>query len=517
MIPYKTISLFCIMIGAGSSAISQNLLSNGNFESGNISPWQGFKNQVLTDDITNSSVGNIDNGDGSLYQVFNVTPNQTYHVAFDYRWVNAGLSNMTVRIKDGTSGGNNIASFTLNQTVNQWFTNASFNFTVPDGISIVRIVFYKAPGNQPLRIDNVYISDPNAPISNFVDPDTPVNVQPFGSVSGEWVLDFSDEFNGTVIDTNKWMVSVSTQSRAPRPNLGIDDWWWVQNNAFLDGNGQLTLRATKEDFNTMYCGSIETRDIYETTYGYMEARIKIATTAKGNHTAFWLQGENMGNVNNSGQDGAEIDIFESAWVTDDTKAVIHFDGYGADKKNHTIPYDTPGIHNGYHIFGMLWTENEIRIFYDGVEVMSTNPNKPFPFTTDPNGYPLVPQVPEWLWLSVGASFADGDFISQPVGLLSDAKVDWVRVFKNNQTLSNNIAQHIEIEIYPNPTTNGEVYIVTKDYIEQVSLFDQQGKLIKTFSHSDKLNYLSVPELQSGVYFLKINFNKTYAVKKLIIQ
>jgi beta-glucanase (GH16 family) len=249
----------------------------------------------------------------------------------------------------------------------------------------------------------------------------------------------------------------------------------------------------------------------------MEARIKIATTAKGNHTAFWLQGENMGNVNNSGQDGAEIDIFESAWVTDDTKAVIHFDGYGADKKNHTIPYDTPGIHNGYHIFGMLWTENEIRIFYDGVEVMSTNPNKPFPFTTDPNGYPLVPQVPEWLWLSVGASFADGDFISQPVGLLSDAKVDWVRVFKNNQTLSNNIAQHIEIEIYPNPTTNGEVYIVTKDYIEQVSLFDQQGKLIKTFSHSDKLNYLSVPELQSGVYFLKINFNKTYAVKKLIIQ
>ena len=282
--------------------------------------------------------------------------------------------------------------------------------------------------------------------------DTPINAQPVG-VDGDWVLDFSDEFNGNTIDNTKWTISVSTQSRAPRPNLGIDDWWWVQNNAFLDGNGKLILRGEKVDFNTMYCGSVESRNLYEPTYGYMEAKIKIAETAKANHTAFWLQGHNMGNVDNSGEDGAEIDIFESAWVTDDTKAVVHFDGYGPDKKNHTIPYDTPGLHSGFHIFGMLWEEGSIRIFYDGQEVASTNPNKPFPFTTDSNGYPLVPDVPEWLWLSVGASFGDGDFVNQPVGILSDAEVEYVRVFKPSSTLGiddnqNNI--ELEFDIFPNP-------------------------------------------------------------------
>lgn len=490
---------------------SQNLIVNGNFETGVVSPWQGFKNHITTDNLTNSEVGNIENGDGSLYQVFNVISGESYQVVFNYRWVNAGGTNMTVRIKDGVTGGSNIAELDLQQTVNVWH-NDSFNFTVPNNVSVVRLIFFKTNGNRPLRIDNVTVFEDGYNPPGLVDSDTPINSQPVG-VEGDWVLDFSDEFNGNTINNNKWTISVSTQSRAPRPNLGIEDWWWVQNNAFLDGNGKLILRGEKVDFNTMYCGSVESRNLYEPTYGYMEAKIKIAETAKANHTAFWLQGHNMGNVDNSGEDGAEIDIFESAWVTDDTKAVIHFDGYGPDKKNHTIPYDTPGLHTGFHVFGMLWEEDSIRIFYDGQEVVSINPNKPFPFTTDPNGYPLVPDVPEWLWLSVGASFGDGDFINQTVGTLSDAEVEYVRVYKpSTLSLESQVLNELDFEVFPNPVQDS-LFIKTQINAFDLHIYDINGKMIilKTNLNSKSID---VDELEKGLYFFKFIDGNESIIKKV---
>ena len=172
--------------------------------------------------------------------------------------------------------------------------------------------------------------------SSFVDPSTPENAQPLG-VSGNWNLDFSDEFNDTQINPLKWNKTISASSRGARTNLGVTNWWWKTQNAFLNGTGELVLRGTKVNSTTMYCGSVDSKNLYEPTYGYLEARIQIASTAKGNHTAFWLQGHNQGNVDDTATDGAEIDIFESAWLSDNTGIAIHFDGYGTDKKTTDSP------------------------------------------------------------------------------------------------------------------------------------------------------------------------------------
>ena len=172
--------------------------------------------------------------------------------------------------------------------------------------------------------------------SSFVDPSTPENAQPLG-VSGNWNLDFSDEFNDTQINPLKWNTTISNTSRGARTNLGVTNWWWKTQNAFLNGTGELVLRGTKVNSTTMYCGSVDSKNLYEPTYGYLEARIQIASTAKGNHTAFWLQGHNQGNVDDTATDGAEIDIFESAWLSDNTGIAIHFDGYGTDKKTTDSP------------------------------------------------------------------------------------------------------------------------------------------------------------------------------------
>jgi hypothetical protein len=494
-------ALLCIPI----FGFAQNLITNGNFETGDNSGWGGFNNQVLTDSDTNSRVGNINNGEGSFLQVFEVSPGETYDVIFNYKWViGSGNYSMSVLLKEGASGGSDIETFVLNTAADVWQNGTTFSFTAPTGISTVRLVFYKTNGNRPLRLDNVRVIDQNSTASSFVDSNTPVNSQPLG-VAGDWTLDFSDEFNDTGLNLSKWYKSVSSKSRTPRTTLGIDDWWWVEDNAFLNGTGELVLRGTKVDGNTMYCGSIESRNLYEPIYGYLEARINIATTDKGNHTAFWLQGHNQGNVDNSAADGAEVDIFESAWNNNTSKAVVHYDGYGADKKNHTISFNTPGIHSGYHIFGLLWTESEMYIYYDGVQVSSTNTGKPFPFSTEPlNGNSLVPNVPEWLWLSVGASFADGDFQSQSVGTLSDALVDYVRVYKpNDDTLSVLTEKKTRFIIFPNPAADF-VTIKAEELGYNLTIYNIVGKKILHKKGTGLSTNIDVTQYEKGIYFFKID-------------
>ena len=53
-----------------------NLLKNGTFESGSISPWGGFKNAVLNASVQDPNTGNflarIEPHDGSIFQIIDV-------------------------------------------------------------------------------------------------------------------------------------------------------------------------------------------------------------------------------------------------------------------------------------------------------------------------------------------------------------------------------------------------------------------------------------------------------------
>jgi beta-glucanase (GH16 family) len=255
--------------------------------------------------------------------------------------------------------------------------------------------------------------------AQFIDPDTPPNTFPVNSqINSNWVLHFSDEFNQDSLNSNKWSKLESPSSRAARPDLGIDDWFWKEENVSLD-SGYLVLDVIKEDTNTMYCGAVNSNNKFETTYGYFEVRMKIAEAAKGTHTAFWFQGDAMSQIDGTGNDGAEIDVFESAWLGDYTKSVIHIDGYGASHQADTRQYNTPGIHNNFHIWGVFWTADSIKIYYDNsLKVVYANTM-------------WIPQNDEYIYLSDGASFglSGNYFTSQPIGYLTSAYVDYIRMWK----------------------------------------------------------------------------------------
>nr|WP_319509491.1 discoidin domain-containing protein [uncultured Draconibacterium sp.] len=267
----------------------------------------------------------------------------------------------------------------------------------------------------------------NKLFAQFVDEATPSDVKPsLPSVPGSWELEFSDEFNGTEVNTATWNIDNSTKSRAARPKIGITDWRWKSENVSVDG-GNLILKVFKTGSNSMTNGSIQTYSKYHTQYGYFEARIKIGDASKGTHTAFWLQGPNMGNVDGTANDGAEIDVFESAWTGDFTKSVVHIDGYGANHQANTKQFDTPGIHSGFHVWGFYWTPNAMEIYYDGVFKVRYSDQK------------WVVHSPEFLWLSNGASFGvEGNqyFVDLPIGYLTETQVDYIRVWKGEDSSDN---------------------------------------------------------------------------------
>jgi beta-glucanase (GH16 family) len=345
----------------------------------------------------------------------------------------------------------------------------------------------------------------NITAQNFIDPQTTIDIKPVNNnIGNAWALDFSDEFNGSAVNTTKWNIDNSTTSRAARPGIGILSWFWKPANVAV-ANGNLILKVTKETSSKMHCGSINSKDKYMTTYGYFEARIKIADATKGTHTAFWLQGPNMGNVDGTGNDGAEIDIFESAWTGDYTKSVIHIDGYGTSHQANTKQYTTPGIHSGYQTFGMWWTKDFIKIYYNGALKVTYSDVK------------WIPQVDEFLWLSDGASFGfpDGDpcFTSQPLGFLTEAYVDYIRVWKPQLTAIDTPTKSAGIVM---KTSNNKVHIEAPSFISEVNVFDSLGR--KLAQHVPKTTTFMFDVQGTGVYIVETKLeNGDYSSNKVLIK
>jgi len=73
-----------------------------------------------------------------------------------------------------------------------------------------------------------------------------------------------------------------------------------------------------------------------------------------------------------------------------------------------------------------------------------------------------------------------------------------------------------LNFYPNPVTNGKIYISSKSNDDkQITIFDVLGKkVLQTILTSKELN---VASLSPGVYFIKIEEGESSATRKLIIR
>lgn len=340
----------------------------------------------------------------------------------------------------------------------------------------------------------------------LVDPLTPSNALPLGlSTSIGFSLNFSDEFNGTTLNTTKWNVDNISYSRIAMPSINVMYWYWKTQNTTVS-NGNLVMTAVKQGDSTMYCGSINSDKKYTNQYGFYEASFKIGDPNKGVNSAFWLMGSNVANVDGTGNDGAEIDIFEATWTTNKAQSSVHIDGYGAYHQANPIQYTTPNLFTGYHTWGLWWTATFMRIYYDGSLVAQYYDTK------------WIPWVPERIILSLTPGWGlsgKSYFTNQPLGLLTQAYVDYVRVWKQTPTDTETVRESNQSKLQIVVSGN-EVQINASTTIDLLNIYDIAGKVVTKFS--PKANSC-MTYLKNGIYFVeaKLRERGEFCRKKFVVN
>ena len=86
----------------------------------------------------------------------------------------------------------------------------------------------------------------------------------------------------------------------------------------------------------------------------------------------------------------------------------------------------------------------------------------------------------------------------------------------SETNTTNTETIQDLSIYPNPASNGKIYITTKQNLSKdIEIFDVLGKKIYSTSMFGK--ELNISKLTPGIYILKVKENNKTATRKLVVR
>ena len=213
----------------------------------------------------------------------------------------------------------------------------------------------------------------------------------------EWELVWSDEFDGTELNTAYWNIEDNARGGG---NAELQ--YYSPNNVSIErhpvsGENCLVLSARREDYRNRPCTSarLNTQDKMTVCYGKIEARIAFPHTADGLWPAFWMLGNNLatnlGDNDDVDRQAAqlakqgrvvwpkcgEIDICEMGHHTgiENGTQDRYFNGaahWGESFNNGAYPNvggfytaDYP-VQGDFHLFTLIWTEDSIAMYLDSI-------------------------------------------------------------------------------------------------------------------------------------------------------
>jgi beta-glucanase (GH16 family) len=241
-------------------------------------------------------------------------------------------------------------------------------------------------------------------------------------------LVWRDEFSGragSLPNPSKWQIETGGTGWG---NNELQYYTASPSNVSLDGAGHLAITARSQVYgDSLYTraytsGLLVTDGRFQTTYGRIEARIKLPAGA-GLWPAFWMVGTDSNRV--AWPYGGEVDVMETTGSDIHRNHVfIHgpasYNQYGYNLE--AIARSKQSLAAGFHIFDMDWSPGKMLFTLDG---------KPYATRTArglPAGATWVFNQPFYLILSlaVGGNFPGPPNASTrfPATML----VDWVRVY-----------------------------------------------------------------------------------------
>ncbi|MGC3959096.1 MAG: glycoside hydrolase family 16 protein [Verrucomicrobiota bacterium] len=246
-----------------------------------------------------------------------------------------------------------------------------------------------------------------------------------------WQLVWADEFaqaDGSSPDSAKWGFDV-----------GGGGWGNNQqeydtartNNARIQG-GNLVIEAKQENYmgRSYTSARMLTKGKWSWTYGRMEARIKLPR-GQGIWPAFWTLGANIDSV--GWPACGEIDIMENIGKTNNNEqgkiyGTIHGPQSGGDYNGGAgvgTSYTLPGgakYADGFHVFAIEWTTNQIKWFMDEVQYFTATP------ASLPSGGTWPFTQPQFILLNLAVGGNWPGYPSNYTVFPQQMLVDYVRVY-----------------------------------------------------------------------------------------
>ena len=268
-----------------------------------------------------------------------------------------------------------------------------------------------------------------------IEVDIPAQGYDAQSSYAEYDLKWSDEFEGSEIDSEKWGYHIGTGC----PNLcgwGNNEEQYFTNsteNAYIK-DGNLIIKAKSDNIGgKSYSSSrLHTDNLYEFQYGRIDIRASMPSAA-GTWVALFLLNKDY-TINDPGAywpSGGEIDIME--YLGEDHDDILGTGHYGRDFPNnhrfnsvHTSSVNNRSFNQDFYVFSIEWEEDKITWLLNDVIYHTMTPE-----TTSLNGqpYPFNDEFFFNLALSVGGNLPSASPSSEnfPDYLI----IDYVRVYQKN--------------------------------------------------------------------------------------
>lgn len=326
-------------------------------------------------------------------------------------------------------------------------------------------------------------------------------------VNNQAQLLWSDEFNGTSVNTGIWTFET-----------GAGGWgnnelqYYRSQNASVSG-GILTITAKKENYGgAAYTSArLKTQGKYSKQYGFIQARLK-CPMGQGLWPAFWMLGANIGSV--GWPACGEIDIMEHVNSENRVYGTIHWNGpsgYAYYSGNKTT---TPA---SWHDYQVNWNNYGLKWYVDGVQYHAANTenninsteefHRPFFFLLN---------------FAVGGNWPGSPNASTVFPAYY--QIDYVRVYQQSAAKSAQISdtEVADAGMYPNPLTSGMLTLKVANYNPEspvmVSFIDMSGKVVLRKSASaSSLQIDAKGLLRSGMYNVVVENGTSRTTQKLVIK
>lgn len=223
-----------------------------------------------------------------------------------------------------------------------------------------------------------------------------------------WRLTFEDEFNGSKLDTRKWL----DRYWHGRTHSNNEQQYYAP-DGYEVKDGVLRFKAEKRTMGGMpyTSGMISSFDLFAQQYGWFEIRAKFPK-GKGMWPAFWL-------LPATKKWPPEIDVLEIlGHETNKVYFSTHWNNLEGKHTSKTGHFTGPDFSQDFHTFAVEWTPKECIWYVDGVERHRSSEG--------------IPHEPMYVIanLAVGGNWPGNPDATTPFpGIM---KIDYIRVYQRKE-------------------------------------------------------------------------------------